>query len=386
MMSVIFVSFFFILGFAVTGALRPLYFVEVGADPVQLGLLMAVPSIVAIFTRVPSSAVSRRLGRWRMMLITLTLVIVSAALFAFVQDPVWFFPLVALGAFSWAAFSPLAVELVLDQSTPSTRGGTMGLYFTSIGAAMFVGPLISSVLTVVMGLRQLFLVTAVIPIASLVVFLMVIKPGEIREKREEGGTEGGLGGGSVMRIFKVRNFASLSVARIAFAFSMGVFSTIFPVYAADSLGFTPSLISLLFTFRGVTNVLIRTPAGRLSDRIGRRRPFIFALALAVAAYALLGTVESFGPLIVVMSLFGISWGMRIAPSMALVSDSVLDVDRPLALVLFMTMFDVGSAMGSLLAGFSSAILSQQTLLLICAPILLGSLLVFVLFSKEVDKA
>ena len=52
-MSVIFVSFFFILGFAVTGALRPLYFVEVGADPVQLGLLMAVPSIVAIFTRVP---------------------------------------------------------------------------------------------------------------------------------------------------------------------------------------------------------------------------------------------------------------------------------------------------------------------------------------------
>lgn len=261
----------------------------------------------------------------------------------------------------------------------------MGLYFTSIGAAMFVGPLISSVLTVMMGLRQLFLVSTVIPVASLVVFLVVIKPGEMREE-DEGEAEGGLGGGSIMRIFKVRNFASLSVARIAFAFSMGVFSTVFPVYAADSLGFTPSLISLLFTFRGVTNVLMRTPAGRLSDRIGRRRPFIFALALAVTAYALFGTLESFGPLIVAMSLFGISWGMRIAPSMALVSDSVLDVDRPLALVLFMTMFDIGSALGSLLAGFSSAIFSQQTLLLMCAPILLVSLLVFVFFSKEVDQA
>jgi MFS family permease len=175
------------------------------------------------------------------------------------------------------------------------------------------------------------------------------------------------------------------VARIAYALSMGVFSTIYPVYAGVTLGFSPSLIALLFTFRGVTNVLIRTPAGRLSDRIGRRRPFIFALAMAVAVYVLLGTVETFGPLIVVMSLFGISWGMRIAPSMALVSDSVLDVDRPLALVLFMTMFDIGAAMGALLAGFSSAILSQQTLLLMCAPILLGSLLVFVLFSKEVDQ-
>lgn len=385
-MSVIIVSFIYLLGSAVTRALRPLYFVEVGADPVQLGLLMAVPAIVSIFTRLPSSAVSRRLGRWRMMLLTLTLMIVSTALFAFVHDPVWFFPLVALGAFSWAAFSPVAVELVLDQSTPSTRGSTMGLYFTSIGAAMFVGPLISSVLTTVMDLRQLFLVTTVIPVASLVVFLMVIKPGEIGEKREEGGADGGLGGGSIMRIFKVRNFASLSVARIAYAFSMGIFSTIYPVYAAGSLGLTPSLISLLFTFRGVTNVMVRMPAGRLSDRIGRRRPFIFAMALAAVVYVLLGTVGSFGPLIVAMSLFGISWGMRIAPAMALVSDSVLDVDRPLALVLFMTMFDIGSAMGSLLAGFSSAILSQQTLLLICAPILLGSLLVFAFFSKEVDQA
>ena len=386
LLSIIFVSFSYLLGSAVTKALRPLYFVEVGADPVQLGLLMAVPSIVSIFTRVPSSALSQRMGRWRMMFFTLILMIGSTALFAFVQDPVWFFPLVALSGFSWAAFSPVAIELALDQSTPSTRGGTMGLYFASIGAAMFVGPLISSVLTTMMGLRQLFLVTTVLPVAALVVFLIVIKPGDIGEKRGEEGAEGGLGRGSFMRIFRVRNFASIAVARGAFALSMGIFSTIFPVYAAESLGFSASLISLLFTFRGVTNVLVRIPAGRLSDRIGRRRPFIFALSLAVAVYALLGTVDSFGPLIVVMSLFGISWGMRIAPSMALVSDSVLDVDRPLALVLFMTMFDIGSAMGSLLAGFSSAILSQQTLLLICAPILLVALLVFAFFSKEVDQA
>lgn len=380
----VFLSFISLLGSAVTRDLRPLYFGEVGADPVQVGLLMAVPAIVSIFTRVPSSALSRRLGRWRMILFTLTLMMVSTALFAFIRDPVWFYPLVALGAFSWAAFSPVAIELVLDQSTASTRGDILGLFFTSIGAAMFVGPLISSVLTLVMGLRQLFLVTTVIPVAALVIFLTVIKPGEIGERREEGGVEGGLGRGSIVRIFKVRNFASLSVARIAYSLSMGVFSTIYPVYAAGSLGFTPSLIALLFTFRGVTNVMLRIPAGRLSDRIGRRKPFIIAIALAVVVYVLLGTVDSFWPLVVVMSLFGVSWGMRMAPSMALVSDSVLDVDRPLALVLFMTVYDIGSALGALLAGFSSAIVSQQTLLLICAPILLVSLLVFVVFSREVD--
>ena len=38
LLSIIFVS---LLGSAATKALRPLFFVEVGADPVQLGLLMA---------------------------------------------------------------------------------------------------------------------------------------------------------------------------------------------------------------------------------------------------------------------------------------------------------------------------------------------------------
>jgi MFS family permease len=385
LLSIIFVSFVSLLGSAATKALRPLFFVEVGADPVQLGLLMAVPAIIAIFTRVPSSAISHRLGRWRMMFFTLVLLIVSTVLLAFVRDPVWFFPLVALGAFSWAAFSPVAVELALDQSTHSTRGDVLGLYFSSIGAAMFVGPLISSGLATMMGLRQLFLVTSILPIASLVVFLVVIKPGEIGEREEASEVDGGLGGGSIMRILRVRNFAALSVVRIVYALSMGIFGTIYPVYAAGSLGLTPALISLLFTFRGITNVMVRMPAGRLSDRIGRRKPFIFALGIAVAVYALLGTVDGFVPLIVVMAFFGISWGMRIAPSMALVGDSVSDVDRPLALVLFMTMFDIGAAAGSLIAGFSSAIVSQQTLLLICSPLLMVSLLVFVFFSREVDR-
>ena len=48
------VSFLLMLATAVTGPLRPLYFVEVGADPVQLGFLMALPPAVSILTRVPS--------------------------------------------------------------------------------------------------------------------------------------------------------------------------------------------------------------------------------------------------------------------------------------------------------------------------------------------
>ena len=110
----------------------------------------------------------------------------------------------------------------------------MGLFFTSIGAAMFVGPLISSVLTAVIGLRQLFLVATVIPVVTLLLFLVVIKPEQTGERQKRGYRR--RREGSIRRIFKVKNFAALSVARIAYSLSIGIFSTVYPVYAAGSLG------------------------------------------------------------------------------------------------------------------------------------------------------
>jgi MFS family permease len=385
LLSVVTISFLSLLGSSVTKALRPLYYVEVGSNSIQLGFLMAIPAIISIFTRIPSSAISQNIGRWRMMLFSLTLMTVSNGLFAFVRDPIWFFPIVALEAFSWASFSPLAVELVLDQSTSTTRGSTMGLFFTSIGAAMFVGPLISSVLTLVFNLRQLFLIATIIPFFSLGLFLNILKPSEVKSSETKQNSSERPSVDRILKIFRVSNFVSLSIARLTFAVSMAIFSTIYPVYAKDILGFTTPGISLLFTFRGATNVLIRMPAGGLSDRIGRRKPFLFALILAVIVYASVAFVGSYGPLIVIMSLFGISWGMRIAPSMALVSESVLEKDRALALVLFMTIFDIGAALGSLIAGFSSSFVSQKNLLLYCAPMLLVAALIFTIYSKEVKE-
>ena len=183
LLSFIAVSFLLILSSAVTRALRPLYFVEVGANTMQLGLIMAVPSMVSLLTRVPVSTLANRLGRWRMMFFSISLSVVTTGLFAFVRDPVLFFPLVGAAALTWAVYSPIAVEFVSSQSTATTRGGTMGLYFTSIAAALFVGPLIASVLTVFFSLRQLFLFSVIFPVTSIAVFLTMTRSSDLDSAR-----------------------------------------------------------------------------------------------------------------------------------------------------------------------------------------------------------
>lgn len=383
LLSVIVVSFLLILSSAMTSALRPIYFVEVGASPVQLGLLMAVPSLVALLTRVPVSTLANRLGRWRMMFFSISLSVVTTSLFAFVRDPILFFPLVGIAAVTWAVYSPVAVEYVSNQSTPTTRGSTMGLYFTSIAAALFVGPLISSFLTVFLSLRQLFLFSVLFPVSSLFVFLVMTRSADLDESTNGVDASGAQSvGGSLSRIVRNRNFVAVCMARVAFSMSMGIFSTVYPIFASEGLGLTASAISLLFTFRGITNMIIRIPAGRLSDRIGRRKPFAMAYAIVILAFALFAYAGSFAFAAVAMTLFGFGWGMRIAPAMALVSESARDEDRTLTLSVFMTMFDLGSMIGALLVGFTGAFLPPRTLLLICTPTMAVALGVFLLFSRE----
>jgi AAHS family 4-hydroxybenzoate transporter-like MFS transporter len=132
-------------------------------------------------------------------------------------------------------------------------------------------------------------------------------------------------------------------------------------------------------------MVIRMPAGRLSDRIGRKKPFVIAYLIAMAAFVLFAYVRNYVSIIPVMVLFGLGWGIRIAPSMALVSENVEDEDRPLSLSVFMTMFDLGSTIGSLFAGFAGALISRQLMLLACTPVMGFTLTVFLILSSDLSK-
>jgi len=174
------------------------------------------------------------------------------------------------------------------------------------------------------------------------------------------------------------------ITSVAFGLSTGVFSTIFPVYANERLLLSPSLISLLFSIRGVTNVLIRMPAGMLSDKIGRRKPFLLANFILIVVFILLAYMKNFILLLIVMAFYGLGWGMRVAPSTALLSESVILEDRSLVIALFLTMFDFGSMIGALFTGLTATLFPPSIMMLICVPIMIFTLMIFALITTEVD--
>jgi MFS family permease len=319
------------------------------------------------------------------MLFSLVLSVGTTALFAFVYEPIWFFPIVALSAISWSTFSVISFVIASDLSTTATRGTIMGIYFTAIGASLLVGPLLCSLLILFIGFRELFLVSTFFPMLALILFAFVANRSEIDMPSIGAAMNVDRVStvlGSIYRVFRIKNVVAMYYAQVAFAISFGVFSTLFSIYAEGSLRITPSIIALLFSVRAFTNLLIRLPAGRVSDRIGRRRPVIISHAIFVVVFALLPFTRNLAILGLLIALYGVGWGMRVAPDAALVSESVASADRPIALAILMTMFDVGIALGSLMVGVSAMYLSIPDLFFLCAPILLSGLLALIYFTRE----
>jgi MFS family permease len=128
-------------------------------------------------------------------------------------------------------------------------------------------------------------------------------------------------------------------------------------------------VALLFTVRGLTNVLSRYPAGRLSDRIGRKRPILVAFSALTVAFVITATQRSVLLLGAAMAIYGFSWGTRAVTEWALLTDLVEPEIKAISMSFLSSVFGLGSTLGSVLAGVLSVYLPFTSIFLVAAAII-----------------
>lgn len=85
----------------------------------------------------------------------------------------------------------------------------------------------------------------------------------------------------------------LSLDLYFFWFSLYLFVPVLSVYA-NSLGASLSMVGLIVSAYGLTQLIVRIPMGMLSDRMGRRRPFV-TIAFAIVVLSVAGLAWSPNP-------------------------------------------------------------------------------------------
>jgi multidrug resistance protein len=112
---------------------------------------------------------------------------------------------------------------------------------------------------------------------------------------------------------------------------------------------SPTLIGLLFASFGLTLLVLSIPMGAVSDRIGRKGPMMFGLALLAAATLAFAYADSLAMLFVARLLQGAADGMTWIVGFALIADLYGPEERGRAMGLAMAGSSLGIIIGPVLS-------------------------------------
>ena len=368
MYAILGTSFFLWTGWLAFSPVFPLYVDDLGFGFFNLGLLMAIPSLFSIFLRLPIGTVADRIGKNRIVLFALAIQSFSFLLLGVLSSLSSLFAIRILQGVVVSFFPPVITATIYDLAIPTSKGTMFGVFFTSIGLAMISGPLISSLFLQFLDFNTFFMSLSLFPAIALIIYLIGMTKDQPEEEKKSRIS-------SLWRVLKNTDVLALCSCRVLFAITTSIFATVFSVYAKDTLLIAASLVSALFIIRGSTNTFIRLPSGKISDRIGRKKPILLSYALVSVIFYLFSETISFIAFALIMALYGFAWGLRVAPETALISDLVENKDASVGIALLQTMFPIGNTIGSLLAGWLAQLVPISTVFKISSLIIVPAIII-----------
>jgi MFS family permease len=292
-----------------------------------------------------------RLGERPVYVAGLLIVAASTAACAFAQDYWQLLIFRGLGGVGSVMFSVSAMGLMIRISPPAIRGRVSGLYSSSFVLGSITGPMLGGAL-IGFGLRVPFVVYAVALFGAIAVVHVQLR-GSPLAAMDTATDVAVMPLPSALRIGAYRS-AVLTAAIFGWVYAMRV--SLVPLYFSLVLHEPDGVAGLALATYACGDVIAMMPAGRLSDRIGRR-PLIVAgmtvLALATLALAMTSNVwVAFASTLV----GGIGTGMVSPSQQAVLADVMFGHGRggPV-LVTYQMSQDLGTVIGPVAGGF----LAQQ---------------------------
>jgi MFS family permease len=182
---------------------------------------------------------------------------------------------------------------------------------------------------------------------------------------------------------------ALSIARLGDAIGNSILIIVIPLYVAalpaPLLPFPePVRVGILISLYGIVNAFLQPLMGALSDRMGRRKLFIF-LGLVLMGVATVGFIPAtqFLDLLFLRAVQGVGVAVTVPAAMALMADASPPNLRGSAMGIYTTMRMVGFGAGPLLGGYLIEASGFETSFLTGAFFILLGIIAVLLWVKEI---
>ncbi|MBX9928239.1 MAG: MFS transporter [Gemmatimonadaceae bacterium] len=295
--------------------LLPLFLsTTLGASAAMVGAIEGAAESTASLLKLASGWLSDHLGRRR------PLVLAGYGLASLVR------PLVAFAAAPWQVLVIRLTDrvgkgvrgaprdaLIADAVLPSERGRAFGFHRAMDHAGAAIGPIVAYLLLSVAGvtLRTVFLLAAIPGAVSVIVAVIGV--------RETASPPAPRASGALSAA-PPRPLVPLLAVLLLFA--LGNATDAFLLLRATQLGVAPALLPLLWMALHLVKSASSTPAGALSDRVGRERLIIAGWLVYALVYAGFALASASWQLWLLFLVYGAFFGLTEGSEKALVSDLV----------------------------------------------------------------
>jgi MFS family permease len=344
----VFLSFYLLL------PVLPVYAAGLGMGESAIGLVIGVFALASMVWKPWTGWVLDWHGRR-------TLLIAGAALFALaslcypVTGSVWSLLMIRVVHGTGMGFFPTAATAIATDLVPAARRGeAMGLFGMAANLALATGPALAGPASARLGFTGVCVLATGLATAGTALALLTRETG-VRAVRPPFRLRGLL----------ARQALYPAMLTLLVFVPYGTLMAFLPLLARERAVANPGLF---FTLIAVALLLIRTPAGQLSDRFGR--PVVVAPALATVAAALLVVALSRTSWAVYGAglLFGLGFGGAQPALMAWATDLVPPGDRGRAMATYYTAWELGIGGGQIFLGLLIPLVGFAGLFAVAAAI------------------
>src|SRR3954451_3444326 len=300
--------FFDVAFFAAIAPLLPSYVDELGLTKAEAGVLSAAYAAGTLIGALPAGFLASRMGPRKTVIHGLLLLGIASLVFGFADeilllDGARFVQGVA-GALIWSG----ALTWLITAAPEENRGAVIGAALGTAVAGPPLGPALGAIPASI-GTEPVF--SSVLVVTLLLSIAASRLPEPVTPQQQSLG--------EVLTTLRSRPVLEAAAFVAVPSVMFGAIEVLVPL-RIDALGGGHGLIAAGFIVGAALEAMLAPLAGRISDRVGRRLPYVTGLAVCAVAMVMVAVVGTLGLVLGGLILTALGAGLCFAPALTLISD------------------------------------------------------------------
>lgn len=338
------VMFLVMVGFGIIIPVLPFYAEDLGASPTQLGLLMAVYSVMQLIFSPIWGRISDRIGRKPVMILGITGLAISFFMMAYASKLWMLFAARIIGGLLSSANMPTVMAYVADITTEEDRGKGMGLIGASVGLGFILGPAIGGIFSK-NNLSTPFFIAGISSFITIFLILFILKETltEKKEIQEEQKFS--------LKQLIVQPLAILYFLQLFVSMSLSGLEATFAYFAAQKAGLTSVDIGYIFMIMGIAGAVVQGGlVGPLTKKFGEGFVIQIGTMISAIGFGLILFIDSFLKAAIFLTIFGLGNGV-IRPCLSALLTKKSTIGHGSTTGMLSSFDSLGRIMGPPLAGW-----------------------------------